>query len=75
MQALPEFGYLRLNQIVGHSKTVPPAPPIIPISKSTLWRLVREERFPAPCKLSPGVTVWRVEEIRAYIENNGQGRV
>ena len=72
---LPETGYLRLNQIVGNSKVDPPIPPIIPVSKSTWWAGVGSGRFPKPVKLSPGVTVWRVEDIRrlvdSYSEPNG----
>ena len=41
---------------------------IIPVSKSTLWERVKTGRFPKPIKLSPGVTVWRAEDIQAYIE-------
>lgn len=65
---LPETGYLRLNQIVGSPKADPPIPPLIPISKSTWWAGVKEKRFPAPVKLGPRTTVWRVEDILALIE-------
>ena len=67
MQTLPETGYLRLSQIVGDPKAEPPIPPIIPIGKSTWWQGVKSGRFPQPIKLSEKVTVWRVEDIRAYI--------
>ena len=66
MAALPESGFLRLSQIVGNPKTN--IPPIIPVSKSTWWAGVASGRFPQPLKLSPGVTVWRAEDIRALIE-------
>lgn len=65
---LPETGFLRVNQIVGNPKATPPIPAIIPISKSTWWAGVKDGRFPEPVKLSPRVTVWRVEDIRALIE-------
>jgi hypothetical protein len=65
---LPTTGYVRLSQIVGNRKTNPPTPAIIPVSKSTWWAGVRSGRYPKPCKLGPRTTAWRVEEIRALIE-------
>ena len=65
---LPETGYVRLSQIVGNSKANPPIPALIPISKSTLWTWVKSGQFPRPLKLGPRVTVWKVSEIRALIE-------
>lgn len=62
---LPETGFVRLSQIIGNPKAVPPIPAIIPVSKSTWWEGVKNRRFPCPIKLSPGVTAWRVEDIRA----------
>jgi predicted DNA-binding transcriptional regulator AlpA len=64
---LPEKGFLRLPQIIGNPKAVPPIPAIIPISKSTWWDGVKTGRFPKPVKLGPRVTAWRVEDIRALI--------
>ena len=64
---LPEKGFLRLPQIIGNTKAVPPIPAIIPISKSTWWDGVKSGRFPKPVKLGPRVTAWRVEDIRALI--------
>ncbi len=66
---LPETGFLRLSHIVGNTKTG--TLPVIPVSKSTWWEGVKNGRFPKPIKLSPGVTAWRVEDIRKYIERMG----
>ena len=68
MHQLPPTGYLRLAQIVGDAKAQPPIPAIIPVSKSTWWAGVKAGRFPAPVKLGPRITAWRVEDIRALIE-------
>ncbi len=67
---LPETGYLRLPQIVGKSATNngPAIPALIPVSKSTWWAGVRTGRYPKPVKLGDRITAWRVEEIRALIE-------
>jgi hypothetical protein len=68
MNQLPETGFLRLPQIIGDPKADPPIPPIIPVKKSCWWQGVKSGRFPAPVKLGPRVTAWRVEHIRALIE-------
>ncbi|QWF69700.1 AlpA family phage regulatory protein [Methylomonas paludis] len=68
MSRLPEAGYLRLVQIIGNSKVQPPIPAIIPVSKSTWWAGIKTGRYPAPVKLGPRISAWRVEDIRALIE-------
>lgn len=67
MPNLPETGFLRLPQIIGNPKANPPQPPIIPVCRSTWWAGVKSGRFPKPVKLSPRVTAWRAEQIRALI--------
>ncbi len=73
MQILPETGYLRLTQIVGKpaTKTEPAIPAFFPVSKSTWWAGVSNGRYPKPCKLGKRITAWRVEDIRALIEQVG----
>ena len=68
MHQLPESGFVRLPQIIGSQKADPPNPPVIPVSKSTWWAGVKSGRFPKPIKLGPRTTAWRVEDIRALIE-------
>lgn len=60
--ALPATGFLRLRSIIA-----PHGP--IPVSKSTWWAGIKDGRFPKPLKLGSRITVWRVEDIRALIEN------
>jgi len=73
MHVLPETGYLRLWQIVGkpESETAPAIPAIFPVCRSTWWAGVKSGRYPQPVKLGERCTGWRVEDIRALIE---QGR-
>lgn len=52
-------GFLRLPQVLK----------LIPVSRSTWWSRVRTGDFPAPVKLGPRMTAWRVEDIRALIES------
>ena len=58
--SFPAAGLARLSSILA------PAGPI-PVSKSTWWAGVRSSRFPKPLKLSPRITVWRVEDILAIV--------
>jgi len=67
MNQLPETGFLRINQILGDPKKG--IPPIIPVKKTTWWAGVKSGRFPRPIKLGSRLTVWRVEDIRAFIES------
>jgi predicted DNA-binding transcriptional regulator AlpA len=69
---LPETGYLRLTQIIGSPKANPPIPALIPVSKSTWWAGIKSGFFPRPLKLGPRITVWRVEDIRAFISRTSK---
>lgn len=68
--SLPETGYLRLAQIVGDKKAGITA--IFPVSKSTWWQGVKTGRYPQPVKLSERCTAWRVEDVRALIEQTAR---
>ena len=68
MHQLPQEGYLRLPQIIGNPKADPPIPAVIPVCASSWWAGVRTGKYPAPLKLGPRTTVWRVEDIRALLE-------
>ena len=59
---LPSDGYVRLPTILS----------VFPVSRSTWWAGVREGRFPKSFKLGPRTTAWRVEDIRALIEQTGK---
>jgi prophage regulatory protein len=68
---LPETGFLRLSQIIGDPKRG--QPPIIPIGHSAWWSGVKSGRFPQPVKLSARITAWRVDDIRALLEQPREG--
>jgi len=68
MSELPSNGFVRLPQIIGDAKAEPPKDPLIPVSKSTWWAGVKSGRYPKPVKLSARTTAWRVEDIRALID-------
>ena len=54
---LPREGYARLPQVLA----------AIPVSKSSWWAGCKSGRYPAPVKLGPRTTVWKVSDIRALI--------
>jgi len=56
---------------LGQETRQPQVLSFVPISKSTLWRRVHARTFPEPVKLSERVTVWRAEDIRRWIEQQG----
>jgi predicted DNA-binding transcriptional regulator AlpA len=41
---------------------------IIPWSRTTCWRAVRERRFPAPVRLSKNTVAWRSDEVFEWLE-------
>lgn len=59
---LPETGFVRLSIILK----------LIPIGKTTWWAGVKSGHFPKPVKLGTRITAWRVEDIRALIEQSGK---
>jgi predicted DNA-binding transcriptional regulator AlpA len=61
-----EPGFLRLSQIIGDPERG--ILPMIPVSAATWWRGCKSGRYPAPVKLSPGVTVWKRADVLALIE-------
>ncbi len=65
---LPDIGFVRLSQIIGNAKAKPPIPAIIPISRSAWWAGVKSGIYPKPVKLGLRATAWRVDDIRALID-------
>ena len=49
--------YIRINQLIQK----------LPISKASIWRKVKQGTFPAPVKLSVGITAWRSADIEAWL--------
>jgi predicted DNA-binding transcriptional regulator AlpA len=58
IETLPKEGFVRLPAVLA----------IFPVGRSTWWAGVKSGRYPAPVKLSPRVTAWRVEDIRALVD-------
>jgi prophage regulatory protein len=66
----------RENRLAGKGpkRSCKPIVGLVPFGKSTLWSAVKSGHFPAPIKLGARLTAWRVEEIRAWLENPITGR-
>ena len=47
--------------------STPAKPGKLPVSPATVWRWVREGKFPKPFKLSECVTVWDLAQVEAFI--------
>ena len=47
--------------------STPGKPGKLPVSPATVWRWVRECRFPKPFKLGDSVTVWNLADVEAFI--------
>jgi predicted DNA-binding transcriptional regulator AlpA len=61
--ALPDVALIQLRPLL-HYK-------VLPYSATTVWRLCRTGKFPRPIKVSPGITAWRVADIRKYLDQVG----
>jgi predicted DNA-binding transcriptional regulator AlpA len=56
--------FVRANQIARSDRT---ETPLIDISVATWWRWVASGRAPKPKRLSPGTTVWDLQEVLQFI--------
>jgi prophage regulatory protein len=67
--SMSDSAFVRASQLV-RGVNAPNAP--IPFSEPTLWRKVKEGTFPAPVKLSRGVTAWRVGDLRVWVSEKNK---
>lgn len=67
----------RVTEALANFKTLPddailrvyPTARICACGPATIWRNARLGTFPAPIKLSPKITGWRVGDLRRYLAN------
>ena len=62
VQSILSKRLLRINQVLA----------LVPIGRSSWWEGCRTGRYPKPIKLGPRTTVWREEDIDAFIESLGK---
>lgn len=60
---LPGSAYLRQADITGTQDKAG----LLPFSGSTLWRMVKAGKFPAPIKFGPKTTAWKVADLRSWL--------
>ena len=46
---------------------------VLDVSVSTLWRLVRAEKFPRPLRISAGRVGWRARRVLQWIDEQDAG--
>ena len=66
---LPENGFTRLPGIIGNAERG--IPPLIPLSKSEIYRRIKSGKFPAPVKLGERASAWRNSDLNAFIKSLG----
>ena len=64
---LPDSAMVRAAQLIGNKSSMG----LIPIGNSTFYRYVQQGKFPKPTKLSNGVAVWTVGEVRKWLAAQG----
>lgn len=47
--------------------TTPTKTGILPVSPATIWRWVKDGKFPQPFKLGAGVTAWHAADVEQFI--------
>jgi predicted DNA-binding transcriptional regulator AlpA len=60
----PDIGFIRLPDIIGDKDN----PGIIPISRSSWHKGIKEGRYPKPVKLGERASAWRIEDIRKLVD-------
>lgn len=53
-------GYVRVKQILKE---------IVPVCPSTWWLWVKQGKAPQPIRLGGGITVWRRQDVLAFLES------
>lgn len=65
---LLEAGFFREADLVMRSRSATNQA-MLPFSRSTLWRMVKDGTFPAPVKLSARITGWRKIDVKNWLES------
>jgi prophage regulatory protein len=63
---IPEQGYVRVAQLLGCQRRG--IVPILPVSRSGLYSLIRSGRFPVPQKIGPKIIAWPAQVIREWLQ-------
>lgn len=61
-------GFIRIDKVASTKA----APGRYPVSRATIHRWVKQGLFPAPIKLGPKASVWRVADLDAFDKASAQ---
>ena len=64
---LQQTAFLREKQLGGDAKKR--AAGLLPFSRATLWRRVKDGTFPQPVKLSERTIAWPTAEVRKWMDD------
>jgi prophage regulatory protein len=64
--SLPDVALIQLRALLQYK--------VVPFSATTIWRLAKSGKFPRPIKVSPGVTAWKIGDIRKYLNDQVSGQ-
>ena len=73
MRIFMQQTFVRMRELASTRKR----PGRLPFSQATIWRLVAAEKFPAPVRLSAGITAWSLASVETWERermNAGQTR-
>jgi len=67
-----QLKYYRASDLVGTAKSRKDGQRgMLPFSPAQLWRMVKTGAFPAPVKLSAGVTAFPAHKVDAWMSDHG----
>lgn len=56
---LPDVALIQIRHLLNYK--------VLPYSATTIWRKCRTGQFPPAIRVSPGITGWRVGDIRQWL--------
>jgi len=71
---VPAVAFLKIWQIIGNPKAVPPVPALIPLGRTSFLNGVKSGKYPKPVKLGgegSRSVAWRAADVQAMIEKIG----
>jgi prophage regulatory protein len=63
--SLPAEGFVREAQLLQ----------LVPVSSTTLWRMIQDKRFPESVQIYKRISMWRVADVRKWMDAQGQGQL
>lgn len=61
----PKYVYWRIETVLS----------VVPFSRSTLYRLILQDKFPKPTKVSENISMWKDLDIYNWMESQEEGDI